>query len=64
MISKTMKSKRKGEGNPFYGKHHSEETRKFQSFESHRRHWYNNGETETFSPECPEGFVPGRLKMK
>jgi hypothetical protein len=61
-ISKTMKSQCKGEGNPFYGKHHSEETRKLQSFESHRRHWYNNGEKETFSIECPNGFVPGRLK--
>ena len=47
-----------------FGKHHSEETRKLQSLESHRRHWYNNGKIETFKPECPEGFVPGRLKMK
>ena len=59
-----MKSKRKGEGNPFYGKHHSEETRKLQSLESHRRHWYNNGKIETFQPEYPEGFVKGRLKKR
>ena len=63
-ISKTMKSKCKGEGNPFYRKHHSEETRKLQSLESHRRHWYNNGKIETFQPECPEGFVKGRLKKR
>ena len=63
-ISKTMTGKRKGELNPFYGKHHSEETKKLQSFESHQRHWYNNGEIETFQHECPEGFVPGRLKKK
>lgn len=26
------------------------------------KHWYNNGEIQTFAFECPEGFVPGRLK--
>lgn len=46
------------------GKHHSEETRKLQSLESHRRHWYNNGKIEMFQPECPEGFVKGRLKKR
>jgi hypothetical protein len=25
-------------------------------------HWYNNGVTERFSKECPEGFVLGRLQ--
>ena len=26
-------------------------------------HWYNNGEIEINSKECPDGFVPGRLPM-
>ena len=25
-------------------------------------HWYNNNITEKFCYECPEGFVPGRIK--
>lgn len=25
------------------------------------RHWYNNGVTNVFEYECPEGFVPGQL---
>lgn len=26
-----------------------------------RGHWFNNGVTSVLLPECPEGFVPGRL---
>lgn len=26
------------------------------------KHWFNNGERETYAFECPEGFVKGRLK--
>lgn len=26
------------------------------------RHWYNNGFVAVSAYECPEGFVPGRLK--
>ena len=26
------------------------------------KHWYNNGEKELYAFECPEGFVPGRMK--
>lgn len=25
------------------------------------KHWFNNGITETYSKECPEGFIKGRL---
>lgn len=28
---------------------------------SNQRHWYNNGEIETWCSECPDGFSPGRL---
>lgn len=45
------------------GKHHSEETRKKCSEASKGRHWFNNGEINKFCYECPEGFVPGRLKI-
>ena len=26
------------------------------------KHWFNNGEKELYAFECPEGFVPGRMK--
>jgi hypothetical protein len=26
------------------------------------KHWYNNGISETYAFECPDGFVKGRLK--
>ena len=58
----------KGEKNPFYGKHLSEEHKKKLS-EAHKgktpnkgMHWYNNGKENKFCYECPEGFVPGRIK--
>ena len=25
-------------------------------------HWFNNGKINTMAKECPEGFVPGRIK--
>ena len=116
--SESKKGKYTGEDNPFYGKHHSTETRKKLSdswdydkhfttetrkkisegnkgkkfSEEHKkkigtankgrrhseeakrkiseanrinnigRHWYNNGEISIRAYECPEGFVPGRIK--
>lgn len=51
----------KGEKNPMYGKHHSDETKARMSASGKGRHWYNNGNVSTMAFECPEGFVPGRL---
>ena len=47
-----------------YDKHCTEEFRKkiSETFKSLR--WFNNGERNIRANECPEGFVPGRLKMK
>lgn len=39
-----------------------EETRKKLSAVSKGKHWYNNGEINIRATECPEGFVPGRIK--
>ena len=75
----------KGEKNPFYGKHHSDETkerisaaRKGKQFSEETKkkiaeaskgnknvrgmHWYNNGKISKRAYECPDGFVPGRIK--
>lgn len=60
----------KGENNPFYGQHHSDETRK-KIADSEKgntynkgRKWFNNGTKNVMAYECPEGFVPGRLKRR
>lgn len=46
-ISERNKRLYKGENNPMYGKHWK---------------FWNNGEITIRSEECPEGFIPGRLK--
>ena len=58
----------KGEKNPNYGKRYSEEHKKKLS-EAHKgntntkgMHWYNNGKENKLCYECPDGFVPGRIK--
>lgn len=63
-----LRAAKKGEKNPRYGKHHSDEARQKIS-EANRinrtgRHWYNNGKENKFCYECPDGFVPGRLLIK
>lgn len=44
--------RQKGKNNPMYGV-----PPKIKGM-----HWYNNGIEEKILPECPEGWVPGRLK--
>ena len=71
---KKLREINKGEKNPFYGKTHSEETRKKWS-EARKGNtyakgnkstkgmrWFNNGKINKVCYECPDGFVPGRLK--
>ena len=68
----THKGKQVGEKNPFYGKHHTEESKK-KMRESQKgkhigntatkgMHWYNNGKINKLCYECPPGFTPGRIK--
>jgi len=64
-----MSEAQKGEKHPLYGKHHTAETRKkiseAQKGEKHPHfgtHWWNNGEVNIRSKDCPEGFVRGRVK--
>ena len=58
----------KGKPGPNKGKKFSEDTRK-KMREAHKgntttkgKRWYNNGKINTMSKECPQGFVPGRIK--
>ena len=56
---------KKGENNPFYGKKHSEESKKRIAKAGKKnigKHWYTDGKIEIFDFNCPDGFVEGRLK--
>ena len=44
------------------GKHRSKETKKKIGEAKKGTRWYNNGEINIRAKECPEGFVPGRIK--
>ena len=46
------------------GKKYSEETKKKLRLQKTGRHWYNNGKENRYCFECPDGFVPGKLKRK
>lgn len=59
----------RGEKNYWFGKHPSEETLRKRSEAmqgrknpNYGKHWWNDAITEIFCYECPEGFIPGRLK--
>lgn len=84
-MREARKGKHLGKDNPFYEKHHTEESKKKiseaaegnkhalgckHSEEARKKlseankgmHWYNNGKISKRAYECPEGFVPGRIK--
>ena len=62
-ISKSLMGKMVGENNPMYGKQWTEEQKEKLSNlrKSQNNHWWNNGVIQTYQPNCPDGFVPGRL---
>lgn len=51
-----------GEENPFYNHHHTEEKKAYWSTVRKGRKWFHNETEETQAFECPEGFIPGRLR--
>ena len=67
---------KKGENNPMYGKpswnkgkkmpeeykNKLSEARKGKNIWTKGTRWYNNGKENIRAKECPEGFVPGRLR--
>lgn len=58
-----MKKKRKdrhGEANPFFGKHHSDKTKRKIAAAKSGKFWWTNGEKCVLSESCPDGFVRGR----
>lgn len=59
-ISKANKGKKLSEAHK--GKHRSEETKKKIGEAKKGMRWFNNGKISKRARECPEGFVPGRIK--
>lgn len=58
----------KGEDNPMYGKHHSEESKNkmrkphgVKTRGNSGMHWYTDGENNIQAYECPEGYKKGRV---
>ena len=64
--SEAHKGKHLGKDNPFYGKTHSEEAKKIIAEKNKVRmkgmRFFNNGKINIRAKECPDGFVPGRIK--
>ena len=58
-ISKELKKKL---SEAHKGKKQSDESKKKKSEKMKKYKWYNNGTINTRCLECPEGFVPGRVK--
>ena len=66
---KKLSEAHKGKPSPTKGKHFSEETKNKLS-EAHKgkniwikcTHWFNNGKINIRAKECPDGFIPGRIK--
>lgn len=55
----------RGNKHPWYGRHHTEDSKKKISIMITQRnihnHWYNDGKKNVFTKECPDGFVKGRI---
>ena len=66
MNSEAHKGKYLGKDNPFYGKTHSEESKKrigaINKVKMKGMRFFNNGKINIRAKECPDGFVPGRIK--
>lgn len=63
-ISNKLKTYYTTHKNPMYGRKHSEESKIKNSLSNKGKHWYNNGIENKYCRECPDGFVPGKLKHK
>lgn len=57
-----------GEENPFFGRKHTEESLRIMSEKASKNNrgkkWWTNGEKDSFSKECPDGFYRGRSANK
>ena len=65
-MREARKGKHLGKDNPFYGKTHSEESKKrigaINKVKMKGMRFFNNGKINIRAKECPDGFIPGRIK--
>ena len=65
-MREARKGKHLGKDNSFYGKHHSEEYKKrigaINKVKMKGMRFFNNGKINIRAKECPDGFIPGRIK--
>ena len=65
-MREARKGKHLGKDNSFYGKHHSEESKKrigaINKVRMKGMRFFNNGKINIRAKECPDGFIPGRIK--
>lgn len=58
----------RGSNNGMYGKTYTQEVKDALSKQAHEQHkdskWWNNGITQVFQKDCPEGYTNGRLPFK
>ena len=59
---KKMSEARKGKTKSEEHKKKLSESHKGKNIWTKRMHWYNNGKENKFCYECPDGFIPGRLR--
>lgn len=59
---KKLSEAHKGKPSPNKGKKFSEEHKKKIAEAKKGKHWYNNGKINIRAKECPNGFIPGRIK--
>lgn len=60
-MRKEIAKRQTGENNSFYGKKHTEESKKSRSKKLKGFYWWNDGKTQLRSYTQPEGFERGRL---
>jgi hypothetical protein len=59
-IRKFISERQTGSTNSFYGKHHTEESKRIKSEQNKGYYWWTDGQIEIKSKICPSGFIRGR----
>jgi hypothetical protein len=63
-MRKKISERQKGKNNSFYGKHHSEESKRIKSEKNKGYYWWTNGHINVKTKICPSGFYRGKSNIK
>ena len=63
-MKQLISQRQKGNKNSFFGKHHTEESKKIKSEKNKGYFWWTNGQTNIKSKVCPLGFYRGKSNVK